>query len=151
MVVGLSAFPALAQTGAPKSFTFVSGDCVSLTVLDSDITTECQGSVVLSEYTNGRVNIAFVLTSDRGLFSFSGDQAEQVLDADAVTQPIDSLLMLEAGAAAPRPRIMGTGECRWGDPFAGPARIDCRFRAPDGAEAKAAFLTDGAEPDVVTP
>lgn len=150
IALGLSAGGVLAQDGDISAATFVRGDCTYLSILDQDITGDCQGSLFYSEYTNDRVNMAFFITRERGAMGFSGQMSTRTLEGGVIVQPLDRIILLGPGGApdAGNSQIAGEGECRWSDFSAGVTLVTCQFLADDGTPASGSFQTDGLEPTI---
>jgi hypothetical protein len=143
----LFAAPATAQEGRRVAITFVGGTCGALIAAGRDISSECQGALLVSEYTNGRYNIAFVLTDRRGLISFSGG-AGRTRDGSVSNQPLDRMVLVGPGDLDESMQLDGEGNCHLPDLDAGVVTIRCEFRGTDG-NFQGVFTTDGEKPDVV--
>jgi hypothetical protein len=142
--------PSAAQDGQPKSMTFVVGQCTTLSGPGLDLGPDCQDVLVVSDYTNHRFNIAFVLTDQRGIIGFSGDsRRRETANGAAVSQPLDSVLLVRGGASVTTTDLQGAGTCTWTDFGDAGSEVTCDFLA-EGGRFQGTFIPDGTPPDIQT-
>lgn len=130
------------EPGQPRSFVFVRGVCEQLLLGAIDQTEHCQGSLVVSDYTNGRVNVAFVLLGDRGIIGFSGQDLQREPQGARVRLPLDRVVMSEPGDPVRVTEFQGEGRCEWSD-LDQVSGIVCELSTSDGRIYRGRFETDG--------
>lgn len=138
----------MAQQGAPRRMTFVHGACSILIAAGRDMSADCHDTVMVSTYTNGRINLAFTLTDSRGVIGFSGTEGRQTTRDGTISQPIDHVVMVGPGGPAQTLGVPGQGLCKWRDLAAGATTISCEMQADEGGAYRSVFATDGAAPGV---
>ena len=125
---------------------FVTGTCERLVVAGEDVTGRCRAVVVNLTYRHGRSSFAFS-DADRRMISFSG--MERSRTGEVVRQTLDLITIARGGGGeVETDGRTATGDCEFGDPFAGPAFIRCTARTAEG-DYSASFTTDGEPPRVV--
>ncbi|MBN9082775.1 MAG: hypothetical protein BGP04_01125 [Rhizobiales bacterium 62-17] len=134
------AFPAAAQT---KLLT-LKGTCQHLSGpgLKSG---PCHDTLMNTSYPDGRSGLYFV-SRDKQIITFSGMGKHQVKQGeDAVVQPVDLIVFGNKGNTR---RLQAVGSCRFTNPYAGRATVECEATAQTG-QYRASFISDGSTPTVL--
>jgi hypothetical protein len=136
--------PVRAQTVDVELTLGVRGTCSHLFLGASDHSKDCLGEVLNSTMTNGRTVFVFS-TRDDGMILFAGDGlAQRKPNENTVIQPIDLVRVRYGDETA---SFDVSGQCTYGNPYVGPAAIECSAQAEDQDYAFAAyFMSDGNDP-----
>ncbi len=125
------------------------GQCSRLVLGGKDASSACEPHVLNEVFKSGRVGFTFV-AKDGTVVSFSGQGPKQVkLDPDTVSQPLDTVILTQAGAKTPPAAAKGTGACTYTNPMKGPSHINCSARTEHG-QFEAVFVSDGQPPTFKT-
>ena len=151
-ILGSFPLPAEAQAAkkaAPRGtveLAMLQGACSRLVIGKRDLSPDCTGRLLNTNYPDGRSGFYFVSKGGAAL-TFSGMGSKQVkLDADTVIQPIDKIIVTSDGKTS---STDAAGECRFTNPNKGPAPVTCRANGASGA-FEAAFVSDGRPPEITS-
>ena len=126
-----------------KSVIFAKGKCDRLIIFGNDKSAQCKPALINSEFKDSRTGFYFS-ASDSIIVTFSGMGDNQVKeDKDTAVQPIDRVIV---GGAGEPSNIPAVGECRFTNPYKGPAPVHCTATTKLG-KFEGNFVTDGNEPD----
>lgn len=124
----------------------VKGKCERLSLDVADATAKCDSTIANATYQNGRSGFVFTGGGDRVIVTFSGvGSAAIVAGADTRVQPLDFVMVSFVGSAPHS--LKAVGQCRYANPYAGAAVIDCTATTEKGV-FEGRFRTDGTQPQV---
>jgi hypothetical protein len=128
-----------AQTGSsPKSMgainslgvedaTNIPGTCQRLVLVNEDLTSGCSGMSMISNTSNGRLQIsAFLNTGSTAMFSGT-DLPNPDANTDAIK--IDRIYLNSAGKPGEPVILPATGTCTYTNPYSAPLKVSCRVTA----------------------
>jgi hypothetical protein len=124
----------------------VKGTCQKLVVAGKDRSSECKGMLLNTDYDDQRTGFYFTLL-DGGVVTFSnrGD-LEEKSGPDEITSPVDMVITTRNQKIN---KVDAKGRCRFGDPFKGPALLECTAESK-GGHFEGTFLSNGEKPDMKT-
>lgn len=138
LVLGLlGAGAALAQSSPFEEFHVVPGRCVELTMNGTSLTGKCNGKLVFSTMTNGRIQSTFALASG-SMMAFAGtDLPNPTANSDAYA--VDAIYL----NGQP---VQARGRCTYTNPYAGPFIVACKVTGAGGVPYVAKFRADHFRP-----
>lgn len=134
---------AAATMGRVVSIIVMDGRCQALSVGGYNFTSGCASHVENDVLSNGRTGFTFFVSSGSTV-TFSGVAPQLKLSADEVIQPVDVAIWKMSPDAPSMPEHV-VGQCRFTNPYKGPATVACTATGKHG-EYAANFRTNGAEP-----
>ena len=147
MAANLATVSAAHAAGPSNEVFSIRGACSTMRVGTRDATRICQGKLMSFTLANGRVGFIFFV-GDEGILQFSGPSAKQLrLAGERASQPINRVrFTLAETAPEAATTSAGSGQCTYGNPFAGTSKISCRVIS--GKDVFVAdFVTDGSPPE----
>lgn len=123
----------------------IKGDCSELVVMATSV--KCDGKITSQTYSDGRASFTFLAPAGEVVVTFSGLGSAQVKpDANTAVQPVD-LVILAYGKKKPE-GLHAVGTCRFTNPYAGKAPVECSAETDDGP-FRAVLISNG-QPPVMT-
>ena len=117
------------------------GNCRSLMAADMNITNLCDAQLFNTEFGGQATEFVFMLT-DGSAIVFHGQGGQAHSDPNTAIQTLTSVARVANGK---RDNVAANGICRFTNPFAGVATIDCEATSRMGRFV-GSFITDGSRP-----
>lgn len=141
-LVTMAVLPAFAgDPGAPGT-AIATGNCSRLVTGGKDRSAGCRGEIASRTLPDGTV--FFIFSDAESMVAFSGDGRLARGRDRAAVLPI---AFVAVGRVSSNSTMPAKGECVFGDPFKGKARIDCSAQTETGRFV-GSFVTDGRQPAV---
>jgi len=125
----------------------LTGTCSLLVVGGTDVTRQCNRTIINTAYPTGRSSFMFTYAGDM-VVSFFGEDSAAI--GDQATLQVEEIGVARGKADGTANRVAHAvrGACTYTNPYKGPSRIICNAAGKDGTY-RAEFLSDGKPPEVL--
>lgn len=124
-----------------ESIASIKGECFALVVMGND--TKCDGVMTNQTWSDTRASFTFIAPKGAVGVTFSGLGSGQTKpDANSAVQPVDTIILTYGGKTE---MFHAVGTCRFGNPYAGKAPVECAADTSDGL-FRGGFISDGKPP-----